>query len=48
VCSSDLQRTLTLIFDREAWSPESFRRWHTEGVEVITYRKGKQLPWEEP
>lgn len=40
------QRTLTLIFDREAWSPESFRRWHTEGVEVITYRKGKQLPWE--
>ncbi len=22
-------RTLTLVFDREAWSPASFRRWHT-------------------
>ncbi|MCP3885448.1 MAG: hypothetical protein GY700_08235, partial [Propionibacteriaceae bacterium] len=33
-------RTLTLVFDREAWSPESFRRWHTHGVEVITYRGG--------
>jgi hypothetical protein len=39
-------RTLTLVFDREAWSPESFRRWHTQGVEVVTYRKGKQAPWE--
>jgi transposase len=39
-------RTLTLVFDREAWSPESFQRWHTQGVEVITYRKGKQAPWE--
>ena len=40
------QRTLTLVFDREAWSPESFRRWNIQGVEVITYRKGKQAPWE--
>jgi len=40
------QRTLTLVFDREAWSPESFERWHTQGVEVITYRKGKQAPWD--
>jgi hypothetical protein len=39
-------RTLTLVFDREAWSPKSFQRWHTQGVEVITYRKGKQAPWE--
>jgi hypothetical protein len=39
-------RTLTLIFDREAWSPKSFRRWHAQGTEVITYRKGKQTPWE--
>jgi len=40
------QRALTLVFDREAWSPESFRRWHADGVEVITYRKGKQTPWD--
>jgi hypothetical protein len=35
-----------LVFDREAWSPESFQRWHDQGVDVITYRKGKQAPWE--
>jgi len=39
-------RMLTLIFDREAWSPKSFRQWHAEGTEVITYRKGKQTPWD--
>lgn len=40
------QRTLTLVFDREAWSPKSFQRGHTQGVEVITYCKGKQAPWD--
>lgn len=40
------ERTLTLIFDREAWSPKSFEPWHTQGTEVITYRKGKQTPWD--
>ena len=40
------ERTLTLIFDREAWSPKSFRQWHAQGTEVITYRKGKQTPWD--
>jgi len=40
------QRRLTLVFDREAWSPASFQRWHDQGVDVITYRKGKQAPWE--
>ena len=39
-------RTLTLIFDREAWSPKSFQQWHLQGTEVITYRKGKQVPWD--
>lgn len=39
-------RRLTLVFDREAWSPKSFQQWHTQGTEVITYRKGKQTPWE--
>ncbi len=40
-------RALTLIFDREAWSPKSFRRWQAQGIDVITYRKGKQTPWDE-
>jgi len=40
------ERTLTLVFDREAWSPKSFQRWHTQQTEVITYRKGKQTPWD--
>ena len=40
------ERTLTLVFDREAWSPKSFQQWHTQGTEVITYRKGKQTPWD--
>ena len=40
------QRRLTLVFDREAWSPQSFQRWHTQGVDIITYRKGQQRPWE--
>lgn len=36
---------VTLIFDREGWSPASFERWFKEGVDVITYRKGKYEPW---
>jgi transposase len=39
-------RTLTLVFDREAWSPKSFQQWHRQGTDVITYRKGKQTPWD--
>lgn len=38
-------RRVTLIFDREGWSPESFARWQERGVDVITYRKGKYEPW---
>jgi Transposase protein/Winged helix-turn helix len=40
------QRRLTLVFDREAWSPKTFQRWHGQKIDVITYRKGKQLPWD--
>jgi transposase-like protein len=40
------QRRLTLVFDREAWSPASFQPLARQGVDVITYRKGKQAPWE--
>jgi hypothetical protein len=38
-------RRVTLIFDREGWSPKSFARWYEKGVDVITYRKGKYEPW---
>jgi transposase len=40
------ERRLTLVFDREAWSPKSFQQWHAQGTDVITYRKGKQTPWD--
>ena len=36
---------VTLIFDREGWSPKMFARWSGKGVDVITYRKGKYDPW---
>ena len=31
---------LTLVFDREAWSPALFRRLSAQGVAVITWHKG--------
>jgi len=40
-------RRVTLIFDREGWSPKMFARWYEKGVDVITYRKGKYDPWPE-
>jgi hypothetical protein len=38
-------RRITFIFDREGWSPRFFAQWYEEGVDVITYRKGKYDPW---
>ncbi|MBC8427643.1 helix-turn-helix domain-containing protein [bacterium] len=38
---------VTLVFDREGWSPKSFSRWYRSGVDVITYRKGRYDPWPE-
>jgi len=40
-------RRVTLLFDREAWSPKSFARWAARDFDVITYRKGRYEPWEE-
>lgn len=40
-------KRVTLIFDREGWSPRSFERWFRNGIDVITYRKGKYGPWPE-
>jgi Transposase protein/Winged helix-turn helix len=38
-------RRVTLIFDREGWSPNMFAHWYAQGVDVITYRKGKYDLW---
>ena len=38
---------VTLVFDREGWSPDLFRRLAREGVAVITWHKGfKDGDWE--
>ena len=37
---------MTLIFDREGWSPKRFKHWHSTGFDVITYRKGKYREWQ--
>lgn len=39
-------RRVTLIFDREGWSPKLFKQWQRAGFDVITYRKGKYQPWQ--
>ena len=38
-------RRMTLIFDREGWSPKRFKQWHKDHFDVITYRKGKLRDW---
>ena len=40
-------RRVTLVFDREGWSPDSFEKWVNNGFDVLTYRKGKYKPWSE-
>ena len=39
-------RRVTLIFDREGWSPKRFQKWQKAGFDVITYRKGKYEDWQ--
>ena len=39
---------LTLVFDREGWSPKLFRELARQGVACITWRKGSQgVDWDE-
>lgn len=38
---------IMVCFDREGWSPALFRRWHADGIDVLTYRKGACEPWPE-
>jgi transposase len=39
-------RRVTLIFDREGWSPKRFKKWKETGFDVITYRKGEYKNWQ--
>ena len=39
-------RRVTIVFDREGWSPELFAKWKAQGFDVLTYRKGKQVWWQ--
>ena len=39
------ERRITLIFDREGWSPKRFKKWRQIGFDVLTYRKGKYRDW---
>ncbi len=39
------ERRVTLVFDREGWSPKFFREVHLQGFDVLTYRKGRYAPW---
>lgn len=41
------RRRVTIVFDREGWSPESFKRWQERKFDILTYRKGKQSRWQE-
>lgn len=40
------QRRITVVFDREGWSPKRFARWKNAEFDVLTYRKGKQSRWQ--
>ena len=39
------ERRITLIFDREGWSPKCFKKWFKQGFDVLTYRKGNYQEW---
>jgi len=41
------RRRVTITFDREGWSPRLFAKWKKEKFDVLTYRKGKQVRWQE-
>ena len=41
------RRRVTIVFDREGWSPQRFAKWKEEKFDVLTYRKGKSSRWQE-
>jgi hypothetical protein len=38
-------RRVTLVFDRQGWSPDFFQEAHRLGFDILTYRKGAYPPW---
>jgi hypothetical protein len=41
------ERRVTMVFDREGWSPQRFAAWHAKRFDVLTYRKGSYDAWSE-
>jgi len=39
------KRRVTMVFDREGWSPKWFKELYTAGFDVLTYRKGTYDMW---
>lgn len=39
------KRRVTMVFDREGWSPKWFKELYEAGFDVLTYRRGKYDPW---
>lgn len=39
------KRRVTMVFDREGWSPAWFKELYESGFDVLSYRKGKYRPW---
>src|SRR6266705_334683 len=39
------ERRVALAFGREGWSPKFFHEVHTQGFDVLTYRKGAYAAW---
>ncbi|MFQ5974226.1 MAG: putative transposase, partial [Alphaproteobacteria bacterium] len=39
------ERRVTVVFDREGWSPKFFRELSVQGFDVLTYRKGAYAAW---
>jgi hypothetical protein len=38
-------RRITLVMDRECWSPKLFQSWSERDFDILTYRKGKYSDW---
>lgn len=38
-------RRVTLVFDREGWSPKFFQQADGQGFDILTYRRGGYAPW---
>lgn len=39
------KRRVTMVFDREGWSPKWFKELYTAGFDVMTYRRGNYELW---